>query len=103
VGGPVILALRKGSSSSFYSFLFGLGFALQLEHTDSPAYQARYFRRILGLLLFWCGTLRSAMGGDILMSYVFAGIVADAVCPPPSKTALGWGIGLYAGYLGLIL
>jgi len=99
----LILALAQGKFILIYSFLFGLGFALQLEHTDSRPYLARYFRRILGLLLFGVAHYVLLWEGDILMSYVLPGLLLILFSRRHPKTTLGWGTGLYAGYLGLIL
>jgi len=99
----LILALFQGKFILFYSFLFGLGFALQLEHAGERPYRARYLRRILGLLLLGVAHYVLLWEGDILMSYVLPGLLLMLFASRRPKTALGWGFGLYAGYLALIV
>ena len=99
----LILALAQGKFILIYSFLFGLSFALQLEHADDRPYQARYLRRMLGLLLIGLAHYVLLWEGDILMSYVLPGLLLMLFASRRPQTALKWGFGLYAGYLGLLL
>jgi len=99
----LILALAQGKFILIYSFLFGLGFALQLEHANDRHFQARYFRRLLGLLLIGVAHYVLLWEGDILMSYVLPGLLLMFFALRRPKTALVWGFGLYAAYLALIL
>ena len=97
------LALAQGKFVLVYSFLFGLGFALQLEHAADRPYMARYFRRLLGLLLLGIAHFVLLWEGDILLSYVLPGLLLLLFARRRPQTALKWGFGLYAAYLGLIL
>ena len=99
----LILGLLQGKFILIYSFLFGLGFALQLEHAGDRAYQRRYFRRLLGLLLLGVAHFVLLWEGDILLSYVLPGLLLMLFATRQPKTALRWGFGLYAAYLALIL
>jgi len=89
----LILGLLQGKFILIYSFLFGLGFALQLEHAGDRAYQRRYFRRLLGLLLLGVAHFVLLWEGDILLSYVLPGLLLMLFATRQPKTALRWASG----------
>ena len=74
----LIHALFDMKFLTIFSFLFGLGFALQWERGqrgDSKSFKKMYLRRLLILILF--GVLHGALhyAADVLVVYAVAGIV----------------------------
>jgi uncharacterized protein len=98
----LILALLQGKFILMYSFLFGLGFALQLERAADRPFAARYYRRLLGLLLFGVAHYVLLWEGDILLSYVVPGLLLMLFARRRPQTALRWGVGLYAAYVAFL-
>lgn len=62
---------------TLFSFLFGLGFAIQLDRTDEPHEQVRrrYVRRMLGLALIGMVHSYFVWWGDILLTYAVVGLL----------------------------
>lgn len=93
VDGLVASALAAFVSESFYplfSFLFGLGFAVQLARARSRGVGVSrlYIRRML--VLFLIGTVHSIFiwGGDILVRYAIAGLVLIPLHRLPRRAVL---------------
>lgn len=93
VDGLVASALAALVSESFYplfSFLFGLGFAVQLARARSRGVGVSrlYIRRML--VLFLIGTVHSIFiwGGDILVRYAIAGLVLIPLHRLPRRAVL---------------
>lgn len=89
----VVSALAAFISWSFYplfSFLFGLGFAVQLARAEASGTGASmlYFRRML--VLFLIGTAHAVLvwGGDILVRYSIAGLLLIPLHRLPRRVLL---------------
>ncbi|MGH9803796.1 MAG: DUF418 domain-containing protein [Candidatus Acidiferrales bacterium] len=85
------LTIAFGDSKfwTLFSFLFGLGFALQLERAQARGtpFLRRYLRRLGVLLLF--GALHHLIyGGDILFDYAVAGFLLPLFYGRSSRTIL---------------
>jgi uncharacterized protein len=59
-----------------FSFLFGWGFAIQMQSAAraEASFSARYFRRLAGLALFGCLHAIFVFSGDILLLYAVLGL-----------------------------
>ncbi len=95
----VELAIRVFGEAAFYttfSFLFGLGFALQLERATGRGerFSWRFAGRLLVLLAF--GLLHAFLiwDGDILVQYSIAGFFLLPFARVRPSTALKWAAGL---------
>jgi uncharacterized protein len=86
----------SGKFLTLFSFLFGLGFAVQMTRAEARGASVRSFypRRLLvllaigivhGALLFW---------GDILVAYALMGFVLLAFRKRQTSTVLRWAIGV---------
>ncbi len=86
----------SGKFLTLFSFLFGLGFAVQMTRAEARGARVRSFypRRLLvllaigivhGALLFW---------GDILVAYALVGFLLLAFRKRQPSTVLRWAIGL---------
>ncbi len=90
--------IRVFAQASFYtmfSFLFGLGFALQLERASSRGGDAiPTFRRRLVILLV-IGLMHALLvwTGDILVAYALTGLILVAFRNHSSPSLARWGLG----------
>lgn len=89
-------------SESFYplfSFLFGLGFALQLGRARNAGVVHVYLRRLIGLFLI--GTVHALLiwSGDILVNYALLGLLLIPLYRLPSRGVLLVGLLLLAFHL----
>lgn len=59
-----------------FSFLFGWGFAIQMQSAAKAeaSFPARYFRRLAGLAVFGCLHAIFVLSGDILLLYAVLGL-----------------------------
>lgn len=66
-----------GKFNIIFTFLFGLGFALQLQRAEDRGQpiSARYSRRLIGLLLIGVAHKFFVWAGDILVTYALMGFV----------------------------
>lgn len=91
-------ALFLMKSYSLFSFMFGVGFAYQIQSAERRGlnFAGRYWRRITGLLAF--GFLNAAFFfiGDILVVYAILGSVLYLFRNATTKTLITWGIVIYA-------
>lgn len=89
---------------SLFSFLFGLGFAVQMSRAEArgTAVSSFYPRRLLVLLLF--GVLHGAFvfWGDILSAYAMMGLVLLAFRRRQQRTILRWAT-LWAATPGILV
>lgn len=88
----------QGKFITLFSFMFGIGFAIQMERADVKGLQSRafYFRRLVVLLLF--GLIHSIFvwWGDILLPYALLGFLLPLFRKRSQKSLLKWSAGLYA-------
>jgi uncharacterized protein len=86
----------SGKFLSLFSFLFGLGFAVQMTRAEARGARVRSFypRRLLVLLAF--GILHGALlfWGDILVAYALIGFILLAFRNRRQSTVLRWAIGV---------
>ena len=92
----LIRFLAQGKFYFMFSFLFGLGFALQAERAErrGVAFGTLYRRRLLSLMLI--GLLHAFLiwMGDILVSYAVLGFVLLSFRGRKLTTLLVWALGL---------
>ena len=86
----------SGKFLSLFSFLFGLGFAVQMTRAEARGARVRSFypRRLLVLLLF--GIVHGALlfWGDILVAYALIGFILLAFRKRQDSTVLRWAVGV---------
>ncbi|MCI4645174.1 MAG: DUF418 domain-containing protein [Hyphomonadaceae bacterium] len=94
----LVCGLFLMKSYSLFSFMFGVGFAYQMQSAErrSVGFAGRYWRRILGLFLFGLFNIFCFFIGDILVIYAVLGSVLFLFRKAGAKTLLGWAIGIYA-------
>lgn len=98
---------------SLFSFLFGIGFAVQMRNADrgDADYTARYFRRSLALFGFGLVHVVFLWEGDILILYSLVGLLLLAFRDVSDKALKRWIVGLLgipflltmAGFLFIVL
>jgi uncharacterized protein len=88
----------QGKFISIFSFLFGLGFAIQLTRAKERdvRFLSFYPRRLLALALF--GLIHGILiwAGDILLIYAFSGAILLLFRNRQQKTLLWWAGSLFA-------
>ncbi len=88
----------QGKFISIFSFLFGLGFAIQLSRAETRGvrFLSFYPRRLLALALF--GIIHGILiwSGDILLTYSLSGAILLLFRNRQQKTLLWWAGGLFA-------
>jgi uncharacterized protein len=91
-----VLAFCQGKFISIFSFLFGMGFAIQMSRADAKGvkFLSFYPRRLLALALF--GVIHGLViwSGDILLTYAFSGAILLLFRNRKQKTLLWWAGGL---------
>jgi len=91
-------ALIQGKFISIFSFLFGLGFAIQMSRAEARGvrFLGFYPRRLLALALF--GLIHGVFiwAGDILLTYAFSGAILLLFRNRQQKTLLWWAGGLFS-------
>jgi uncharacterized protein len=91
-------AFIQGKFISIFSFLFGMGFAIQMSRAEARGarFMGFYPRRLLALALF--GLIHGLLiwGGDILLTYAFSGAILLLFRKRQQKTLLWWAGGLFA-------
>lgn len=90
---------------SLFSFLFGVGFAVQMRNADrgDADYSGRYFRRSLALFGFGLAHVIFLWEGDILILYSLVGLLLLAFRDVSDKALKRWIVGLLAGPFMLAL
>jgi uncharacterized protein len=90
-------AFIQGKFITIFAFLFGAGFAIQLERAAQRGSRFNwiYTRRLLVLMLF--GLIHGLLiwFGDILLIYGFVGFFLFFFRNRPDKTVLTWAVVLY--------
>jgi len=93
----LVMALCTMKFYPLFSFMFGVGFAYQMKSADraGAGFGGRYFRRILGLLLFGLLNITFLFQGDILVLYAILGSLLFLFRNASARTLVKWGIGFY--------
>jgi uncharacterized protein len=91
-------AFIQGKFISIFSFLFGMGFAIQLSRAEARGarFLSFYPRRLLALALF--GLIHGLLiwAGDILLTYAISGAILLLFRKRQQKTLLWWAGSLFA-------
>jgi uncharacterized protein len=90
--------LVQGKFISIFSFLFGIGFAIQMSRAEARGarFMGFYPRRLLALALF--GLIHGILiwAGDILLTYALSGAILLLFRKRQQKTLLWWAGSLFA-------
>jgi uncharacterized protein len=93
-----INAFIQGKFISIFSFLFGMGFAMQMSRAEARGarFMGFYPRRLLALALF--GVIHGLLiwAGDILLTYALSGAILLLFRNRQQKTLLWWAGSLFA-------
>lgn len=85
-------AFIQGKFISLFSFMFGLGFAIQMSRAEARGvrFMGFYPRRLIALLIF--GLIHGIFiwAGDILVTYAFSGALLLLFRKRQQKTLLWW-------------
>jgi len=88
----------QGKFISIFSFLFGMGFAIQMSRAEARGarFMGFYPRRLLALALF--GVIHGIFiwAGDILLTYALSGAILLLFRNRKQKTLLWWAGGLFS-------
>jgi uncharacterized protein len=91
-------AFIQGKFVTIFSFLFGLGFAMQMSRAEARGvrFLGFYPRRLLALALF--GVIHGLLiwGGDILLTYSLSGAILLLFRKRQQKTLLWWAGSLFS-------
>jgi uncharacterized protein len=91
-------AFIQGKFISIFSFLFGMGFAIQMSRAEARGarFMGFYPRRLLALALF--GLIHGLLiwAGDILLTYALSGAILLLFRKRQQKTLLWWAGSLFA-------
>ncbi len=94
----IVDTVFQGKFISIFSFLFGLGFAVQMSRAQARGarFLAFYPRRLAALALF--GIIHGILiwAGDILLTYALAGAILLLFRNRAQKTLLWWAGGLFS-------
>lgn len=89
-------AFIQGKFITIFSFLFGLGFAVQMSRAEAKGvrFMGFYPRRLLALALF--GLIHGILiwAGDVLLTYALSGAILLLFRNRQQKTLLLWAAGL---------
>ncbi|MHA7898698.1 MAG: DUF418 domain-containing protein [Henriciella sp.] len=90
-------ALFLMKSYTLFSFMFGVGFAYQMQSAERKGvgFAGRYWRRILGLLAFGLINIAFLFQGDILVMYAILGSVLFLFRNSTPRLLSGWAIAVY--------
>jgi uncharacterized protein len=98
IGQFVVDFLFQGKFISIFSFLFGMGFAIQMSRAEARGakFLSFYPRRLLALAVF--GVIHGILiwGGDILLTYALTGAILLLFRNRQQKTLLWWAGGLFS-------
>src|SRR6202790_4956635 len=91
-------AFIQGKFITIFSFLFGMGFAIQMTRAEARGvrFMGFYPRRLLALALF--GLIHGLLiwAGDVLLTYAFSGAILLLFRNRQQKTLLWWAGSLFA-------
>ena len=90
-------ALFLMKSYTLFSFMFGVGFAYQMQSAQRRGigFAGRYWRRIIGLLAFGLINIAFLFQGDILVMYAILGSLLFLFRNSSARTLSGWAVGTY--------
>jgi uncharacterized protein len=92
-----INAFIQGKFISIFSFLFGMGFAIQMSRAEARGarFMGFYPRRLAALALF--GLIHGALiwAGDVLLTYALSGTLLLLFRKRQQKTLLWWAGGIF--------
>jgi len=90
-------ALFLMKSYTLFSFMFGVGFAFQMQSAERSGakFSGRYWRRIIGLLVFGLINVAFLFAGDILVIYAILGSIIFLFRNASTKALTTWAIWLY--------
>lgn len=93
----LVCALFLFKSYTLFSFMFGVGFAYQMDAAAraSAGFAARYLRRMLGLLALGVLNLAFLFWGDILVIYSVLGTLLFLFRDASVQRLVRWGRGVY--------
>jgi len=98
IGQWVVDAFIQGKFITIFSFLFGMGFAIQMSRAETKGvrFMSFYPRRLLALALF--GLIHGILiwGGDVLLTYACSGAILLLFRNREQKTLLWWAGSLFA-------
>ncbi|MFZ4659541.1 MAG: DUF418 domain-containing protein [Caldilineaceae bacterium] len=88
----LILLFIESKFFSLFSFLFGLGFAIQLIRAaqKTERFETRFTRRLLALLAFGIAHVIFVWDGDILLIYAITGFILLAFRKMSDTALLRW-------------
>ena len=97
----------QGKFVTLFSFLFGLGFAIQMSRAEASGKSVKFYpRRLAVLLVIGCIHAFLIWWGDILIGYALTGFVLFAFRKASQKTiaitALALSIGPFFGFAGYL-
>lgn len=90
-------ALFMAKSYTLFSFMFGVGFAYQMQSAERKGvgFAGRYWRRIFGLLVFGLINVAFLFQGDILVMYAILGSILFLFRGASPRLLSGWAISVY--------
>jgi uncharacterized protein len=92
-----IYILVQGKFITLFSFLFGLGFAVQMERATARGRSVSFYpRRLFVLLIFGLIHAWLIWWGDILIDYALTGFLLFLFRKAKPKTIAIWAIGLFS-------
>lgn len=91
-------ALFMAKSYTLFSFMFGVGFAYQMQSAERKGvgFSGRYWRRIIGLLIFGLINVAFLFQGDILVMYAILGSILFLFRNASPRLLSGWAIAIYS-------
>jgi uncharacterized protein len=91
-------AFIQGKFISIFSFLFGMGFAIQMSRAEARGvrFMGFYPRRLLALALFGLVHGMLIWAGDVLLTYALSGAILLLFRKRQQKTLLWWAGSLFA-------
>ena len=92
-------------SYTLFSFMFGVGFAYQMQSAAKKGvgFAGRYWRRILGLVFFGLINIAFLFQGDILVMYAILGSILFLFRNASPRLLSGWAIGVYALQIAFVV
>ena len=92
----IVDLLISGKFITIFAFLFGIGFAIQIDRARERGASSRFFlRRLSALLLFGLAHGFLLWFGDILLPYALMGFALYLFRNRTRKSVARWAVGLY--------
>ncbi|MDA8708803.1 DUF418 domain-containing protein [Hellea sp.] len=91
-------------SYTLFSFMFGVGFAYQMQSAErhGTGFAGRYWRRVFGLLVLGLLHVALLFQGDILVMYAILGSILFLFRKSTVKTLKRWAISIYSFQVVLV-